>query len=117
VNFADLFLPFPRLPKGSELRFFDELWNSCLPKGVESRVWCPLGQQGLEALVSQYLEPFVVLAQPPTTYLIAIRLPPASMLLLRLEKAQVDGVPVALRTDDWAVLPLVGDYLRGLAAH
>lgn len=117
VNFADLFLPFPQLPKGSELCFFDELWNSCLPKGVESRVWCPLGPQGLEALVSQHLEPFVVVAQPPTTYLIAVRLPPHSMLLLRLEKAQVHGVPVALRTDDWAVLPLVGDYLRGLAAH
>lgn len=117
VNFSDLFLPFPQLPKGSELRFFDELWNSCLPKGVESRVWCPLGPQGLGALVSQHLEPFVVVAQPPTTYLVAVRLPPDSMLLLRLEAAQVDGVPVALRTDDWAVLPLVGDYLRGLATH
>lgn len=117
VNFADLFLPFPQLPKGSELCFFEELWNSCLPKGVESRVWCPLGPQGLEALVSQHLEPFVVVAQPPTAYLVAVRLPPDSMLLLRLENAQVDGVPVALRTDDWAVLPLVGDYLRGLAAH
>ncbi|KAL6075828.1 hypothetical protein STEG23_032510 [Scotinomys teguina] len=117
VNFADLFLPFPQLPKGSELCFFDDLWNSCLPKGVESRLWCPLGSQGLDALVSRHLEPFVVVAQPPTTYLIAVRLPPDSMLLLRLETAQVDGVPVALRTDNWAVLPLVGDYLRGLAAH
>ncbi|ERE77877.1 AP-5 complex subunit beta-1 [Cricetulus griseus] len=117
VKFADLFLPFPQLPKGSELCFFDDLWNSCLPKGVESRMWCPLGPQGLEALVSQHLEPFVVVAQPPTTYLIAVQLPPDSMLLLRLEKAQVDGVPVALRTDNWAVLPLVGDYLRSLAAH
>ncbi|XP_075829248.1 AP-5 complex subunit beta-1 [Microtus pennsylvanicus] len=117
VNFADLFLPFPQLPKGSEVCFFDDLWNSCLPKGVESRMWCPLGPQGLEALVSQHLEPFVVVAQPPTTYLIAVRLPPDSMLLLRLETAQVDGVPVALRTDNWAVLPLVGDYLRGLAAR
>lgn len=117
VNFSDLFLPFPQLPKGSELRFFDELWNSCLQKGVESRVWCPLGPQGLEALVSQHLEPFIVVAQPPTTYLIAIRLPPDSILLLRLETAQEDGVPVAVRTDDWAILPLVGNYLRGLAAH
>lgn len=117
VNFADLFLPFPQLPKGSELCFFDDLWNSCLPKGVESRMWCPLGPQGLETLVSQHLEPFVVVAQPPTTYLIAVRLPPDSMLLLRLQAAQVDGVPVALRTDNWAVLPLVGDYLRGLAAR
>ncbi|XP_059104792.1 AP-5 complex subunit beta-1 [Peromyscus eremicus] len=117
VNFDDLFLPFPQLPKGSERCFFDDLWNSCLPKGVESRLWCPLGPQGLDALVSRHLEPFVVVAQPPTTYLIAVRLPPDSMLLLRLETAQVDGVPVALRTDNWAVLPLAGDYLRGLAAR
>ncbi|XP_052617176.1 AP-5 complex subunit beta-1 [Peromyscus californicus insignis] len=117
VNFGDLFLPFPQLPKGSERCFFDDLWNSCLPKGVESHLWCPLGPQGLDALVSRHLEPFVVVAQPPTTYLIAVRLPPDSMLLLRLETAQVDGVPVALRTDNWAVLPLAGDYLRGLAAR
>ncbi|KAL1787589.1 AP-5 complex subunit beta-1 [Sigmodon hispidus] len=116
VNFANLFLPFPQLPKGSELCFFNDLWDSCLPKGVESCMWCPLGPQGLEALVSQHLEPFVVVAQPPATYLIAVRLPPDSMLLLRLETAQEDGVPVALRTDNWALLPLVGDYLRGLAA-
>ncbi|XP_008820430.1 AP-5 complex subunit beta-1 isoform X2 [Nannospalax galili] len=116
VNFADLFLPFPQSPKGSELSFFEELWDSCLPKGVESRVWCPLGSQGLETLVSQHLEPFVVVAQPPTSYHIAVHLPPHSMLLLRLEAAQADGVPVAIRTDDWAVLPMAGDYLRGLAA-
>ncbi|XP_036022693.1 AP-5 complex subunit beta-1 isoform X2 [Onychomys torridus] len=117
VNFDDLFLPFPQLPKGSEQRFFDDLWNSCLPKGVESRLWCPLGPQGLDALVSRHLESFVMVARPPTTYLIAVRLPPDSMLLLRLETAQVDGVPVALRTDNWTVLPLAGDYLRGLAAR
>lgn len=117
VNFGDLFLPFPQLPKGSELSFFEDLWNSCLPKGVESHLWCPLGPQGLDALVSRHLEPFVVVARAPTTYLIAVRLPPDSMLLLRLETAQADGVPVALRTDNWAVLPLAGDYLRGLAAR
>ncbi|KAB0407448.1 hypothetical protein E2I00_007620 [Balaenoptera physalus] len=116
VNFADLFLPFPQPPEGAKLGFFEELWDSCLPKGTESRLWCPLGSHGLEALVSRHLEPFVVVAQPPTSYLIAIRLPPDSRLLLRLEAAQADGVPVALRTDDWAVLPLVGDYLRGLSA-
>lgn len=115
VNFADLFLPFPQLPQGGRLDFFEQLWDSCLPKGTESRLWCSLGPQGLEALVSCHLEPFVVVAQPPTSYLIAIRLPPDSRLLLRLEAAQVDGVPVVLRTDDWAVLPLVGDYLRGLS--
>ncbi|KAB1251677.1 AP-5 complex subunit beta-1 [Camelus dromedarius] len=70
----------------------------------------------LEALVSCHLEPFVVVAQAPTSYCIAIRLPPDSRLLLRLEAAHADGVPVALRTDDWAVLPLVGAYLRGLSA-
>ncbi|XP_048663609.1 AP-5 complex subunit beta-1 isoform X2 [Marmota marmota marmota] len=116
VNFADLFLPFPQPPEGAQPGFFEGLWDSCLPKGAESRVWCPLGPQGLETLVSRHLEPFVVVAQPPTSYHIAIRLPPNSMLLLRLEAPQVDGVPVALRTDDWEVLPLVGDYLRGLAA-
>lgn len=114
VNLEDLFLPFPQPPDGVEQGFFEELWDSCLPKGAESRVWCPLGPQGLETLVSHHLEPFVIMAQPPTNYHIAIRLPPSSMLLLRLEAAQVDGVPVALRTDDWAVLPLAGDYLRGL---
>ena len=66
--------------------------------------------------MSHHLEPFVVVAQPPVSYLIAIRLPPDSRLLLRLEAAQSDGVPVALRTDNWAVLPLAGDYLRGLSA-
>uniref|UniRef100_A0A2K6URG0 AP-5 complex subunit beta-1 n=1 Tax=Saimiri boliviensis boliviensis TaxID=39432 RepID=A0A2K6URG0_SAIBB len=116
VNFADLFLPFPQPPEGAGLGFFEELWDSCLPEGAESRVWCPLGPQGLEGLVSRHLEPFVVVAQPPTSYYVAIHLPPDSKLLLRLEAAQADGVPVALRTDDWAVLPLVGDYLRGLAA-
>uniref|UniRef100_A0A8C0XFU9 AP-5 complex subunit beta-1 n=1 Tax=Castor canadensis TaxID=51338 RepID=A0A8C0XFU9_CASCN len=116
VNFSDLFLPFPQPPKGTESEFFEGLWDSCLPKGAESRVWCPLGPQGLETLVSCHLEPFVVVAQPPTSYHIAVRLPPDSMLLLRLEAAQVDGVPVALRTDDWAILPLAGDYLRGLSA-
>ncbi|VTJ51026.1 Hypothetical predicted protein [Marmota monax] len=115
VNFADLFLPFPQPPEGAQPGFFEGLWDSCLPKGAESRVWCPLGPQGLETLVSRHLEPFVVVARPPTSYHIAIRLPPNSMLLLRLEAPQVDGVPVALRTDDWEVLPLVGDYLRGLA--
>lgn len=115
VNFADLFLPFPQPPEGATLGFFEELWDSCLPKGTESRLWCPLGPQGLEDLVSRHLEPFVVVAQPPTSYYIAIRLPPHSRLLLKLETAQADGVPVVLRTDDWAVLPLVGDYLRGLA--
>lgn len=116
VNFADLFLPFPQPPEGAKVDFFEELWDSCLPKGAESHLWCPLGPHGLEALVSRHLEPFVVVAQPPTSYCVAIRLPPNSKLLLRLEAAQADGVPVALRTDDWAVLPLVGDYLRGLAA-
>ncbi|XP_026338974.2 AP-5 complex subunit beta-1 [Ursus arctos] len=116
VNFADLFLPFPQAPDGDKRGFFEELWDSCLPKGTESRLWCPLGPQGLEALVSCHLEPFVVVAQPPTSYHVAIRLPPDSRLLLRLEAAQADGVPVALRTDDWAVLPLAGDYLRGLSA-
>ena len=116
VAFADLFLPFPQPPEGAQLDFFEELWDSCLPKGTESRLWCPLGPEGLEALVSRHLEPFVVVAQPPVSYLVAIRLPPDSRLLLRLEAAQADGVPVALRTDDWAVLPLAGDYLRGLSA-
>ncbi|XP_037696812.1 AP-5 complex subunit beta-1 [Choloepus didactylus] len=116
VDFANLFLPFPRPPGGTGPGFFEELWASCLPQGAESRVWCPLGPQGLEALVSRHLEPFVVAAQPPASYSVAIRLPPASRLLLRLEAAQADGVPVALRTDDWAVLPLAGDYLRGLSA-
>ncbi|XP_062949836.1 AP-5 complex subunit beta-1 [Cynocephalus volans] len=116
VNFADLFLPFPQPPEGVGQGFFEDLWDSCLPEGAESRVWCPLGPQGLQNLVSRHLEPFVVVAQPPTSYYIAIRLPPDSRLLLRLEAAQADGVPVALRTDDWAVLPLVGDYLRGLWA-
>ncbi|XP_053417693.1 AP-5 complex subunit beta-1 [Nycticebus coucang] len=116
VNFADLFLPFPQPPEGAEPGFFEELWDSCLPKGTESRVWCPLGPQGLEPLVSHHLRPFVVVAQPPTSYCIAIRLPPDSRLLMRLEGGQGGGAPVALRTDDWAVLPLVGDYLRGLSA-
>lgn len=115
VKFADLFLPFPQPPEGARLGFFEELWDSCLPEGTESRLWCPLEPQGLEALVSRHLDPFVVVAQPPTSYHIAIRLPPDSKLLLRLEAAQADGVPVVLRTDDWAVLPLVGDYLRGLS--
>lgn len=115
VKFADLFLPFPKPPEGARLGFFEELWDSCLPKGTESRLWCPLGPQGLKALVSRHLEPFVMVAQPPTSYHIAIRLPPDSKLLLRLEAAQADGVPVVLRTDDWTVLPLVGDYLRGLS--
>lgn len=117
VNFEDLFLPFPQAPDdGDKQGFFEELWDSCLPKGAESRLWCPLGPQGLEALVSRHLEPFVVVAQPPTSYHVAIRLPPDSRLLLRLEAAQAGGVPVALRTDHWAVLPLAGDYLRGLSA-
>uniref|UniRef100_H0XL83 AP-5 complex subunit beta-1 n=1 Tax=Otolemur garnettii TaxID=30611 RepID=H0XL83_OTOGA len=116
VNFADLFLPFPQPPEGARPGFFEELWDSCLPKGTESRVWCPLGPQGLEPLVSHHLRPFVVVAQPPTSYCIAIRLPPDSRLLMRLEGAQGDGAPVVLRTDDWAVLPLVGNYLRGLSA-
>ncbi|XP_036909125.1 AP-5 complex subunit beta-1 [Sturnira hondurensis] len=116
VKFADLFLPFPPPPQGAGLGFFEELWDSCLPDGTESRLWCPLGPLGLEALVSCHLEPFVVAAQPPTSYHVAIRLPPDSRLLLRLEAAQEDGVPVVLRTNDWTVLPLVGDYLRGLAA-
>ncbi|XP_003468123.1 AP-5 complex subunit beta-1 [Cavia porcellus] len=115
VNFQDLFLPFPQPPDGAERGFFEGLWDSCLPKGAESRVWCPLTSQGLETLVSRHLEPFVVVAQPPTNYHIAIHLLPGSMLLLRMEAAKVDGVPVALRTDDWAVLPLAGDYLRSLA--
>lgn len=114
VNFEDLFLPFPQPPEGAERGFFEKLWDSCLPKGAESRVWCPLGPQGLETLVSRHLEPFVVVAQRPN-YHIAIRLPPASMLLLRLEAAQIEGVPVSLRTDDWVVLPLAGNYLRQLA--
>ncbi|XP_006861136.1 PREDICTED: AP-5 complex subunit beta-1 [Chrysochloris asiatica] len=116
VNFQDLFLPFPSPSEGTGPSFFDELWASCLPKGAESRVWCPLGPQGLEALVSHHLEPFVVAAQPPISYSVAIHLPPASKLLLRLGDAQVDGVSVALRTDDWTVLPLAGDYIRGLSA-
>ncbi|XP_045411948.1 AP-5 complex subunit beta-1 isoform X2 [Lemur catta] len=116
VNFSDLFLPFPHPPEGTGPGFFEELWHSCLPEGAESRVWCPLGPQGLEPLVSHHLEPFVMVAQPPTSYCVAIRLPPNSRLLLRLEAAQGDGASVALRTDDWAVLPLAGDYLRGLSA-
>ncbi|XP_069327621.1 AP-5 complex subunit beta-1 [Eulemur rufifrons] len=116
VNFSDLFLPFPHPPEGTGPGFFEELWHSCLPEGAESRVWCPLGPQGLEPLVSHHLEPFVMVAQSPTSYCVAIRLPPNSRLLLRLEAAQGDGASVALRTDDWAVLPLAGDYLRGLSA-
>ncbi|XP_076971807.1 AP-5 complex subunit beta-1 [Tamandua tetradactyla] len=116
VDFASLFLPFPQPPGGAGPDFFEELWASCLPKGAESRVWCPLGPQGLEALVARHLEPFVVAAQPPTSYSVAIRLPPASRLLLRLQATPAGGVPVALRTDDWAVLPLAGDFLRGLSA-
>uniref|UniRef100_U3KMJ7 AP-5 complex subunit beta-1 n=1 Tax=Oryctolagus cuniculus TaxID=9986 RepID=U3KMJ7_RABIT len=116
VTFSHLFLPFPQAPRGAEPGFFEELWDSCLPGGAESRVWCALGPQGLETLVSCHLEPFVVAARPPASYHVAIRLPPDSKLLLRLEAPQVDGVPVALRTDDWALLPLAADYLRGLSA-
>ncbi|XP_004713743.1 AP-5 complex subunit beta-1 [Echinops telfairi] len=115
VKFEDLFLPFPSPLEGTGSSFFEELWASCLPKGTESRVWCPLGPEGLEALVSRRLGPFVVVAQPPDSYCVAIHLPPASRLLLRLGAAQEDGVSVALLTDDWTVLPLVGDYLRGLS--
>nr|XP_008251181.2 AP-5 complex subunit beta-1 [Oryctolagus cuniculus] len=116
VTFSHLFLPFPQAPRGAEPGFFEELWDSCLPGGAESRVWCALGPQGLETLVSCHLEPFVVAARPPASYHVAIRLPPDSKLLLRLEAPQVDGVPVALRTDNWALLPLAADYLRGLSA-
>lgn len=115
VGLADLFLPFPQPPDGSGPRFFEELWDACLPGGAESRLWCPLGSQGLDAWVGCHLQPFVVAARPPTSYHVAIRLPPDSRLLLRLEAAQTEGVPVALRTDNWAVLPLAGDYLRGLS--
>lgn len=115
VPFAHLFLPFPLPGEGARPGFFEELWDSCLPQGAESRLWCPLGPLGLEALVSHHLEPFVVVSQPPSSYHVAIHLPPASRLLLRLEGAQEGGVPVALRTDDWAVLPLAGDFIRGLS--
>ncbi|XP_055988009.1 AP-5 complex subunit beta-1 [Sorex fumeus] len=116
VPFDHLFLPFPPPAAGAGPGFFEELWASCLPQGAESRLWCPLGPLGLEDLVARHLQPFVVAAQPPNSYRVAIRLPPASRLLLRLEGPQGDGVPVALCTDDWAVLGLAAGYLRGLAA-
>ncbi|XP_001379631.2 AP-5 complex subunit beta-1 [Monodelphis domestica] len=117
VAFADLFLPLPQSSaEKSPSCAFQELWASCLPGGVESCMWGPWRGQALEALVARHWEPFVMAATPPASYKVAIRLPPSSRLLLQLEAAGEDGVRVALRTDDWAVLPLAGEYLRGLGA-
>ncbi|XP_044536490.1 AP-5 complex subunit beta-1 [Gracilinanus agilis] len=117
VAFADLFLPLPQSsPEKTPSCAFQELWASCLPGGVESCMWGPWRGHALETLVTQHWEPFVMSATPPTSYQVAIRLPPNSRLLLQLETAGEDGVKVALRTDDWAVLPLAGEYLRGLGA-
>ncbi|XP_043828857.1 AP-5 complex subunit beta-1 [Dromiciops gliroides] len=109
IAFADLFLPL--LPCA-----FQELWASCLPGGVESCMWGPWQGQALETLVTKHWEPFIVSATPPTSYQVAIFLPPSSHLLLQLEATGEEGVRVALRTDDWAILPLAGQYLRGLGA-
>ncbi|XP_051821541.1 AP-5 complex subunit beta-1 [Antechinus flavipes] len=117
VAFADLFLPLlPPSPERSLPGAFQELWASCLPEGVESCMWGPWGGRALEALVAKHWEPFVVSATPPTRYQVAIRLPPSSQLLLQVEAAGEEGARVALRTDDWAILPLAGEYLRGLGA-
>ncbi|XP_038620548.1 AP-5 complex subunit beta-1 [Tachyglossus aculeatus] len=115
VAFADLFLTFA-LPAPAEARasLFDQLWASCLPEGAESRVWWPVGPAELEGFVAEHLGPFVVVASPPSSFLVAIRLPPASRLLLRVEGAGRTGARVALRTDDWGLLPHAGEYLRGL---
>ncbi|XP_068922455.1 AP-5 complex subunit beta-1 [Petaurus breviceps papuanus] len=117
IAFADLFLPL--LPPPLERTHpptFQELWASCLPGGAESCMWGPWQGQALETLVTKHWKPFVVSATPPTNYQVAIHLPPSSQLLLQLEAAGDNGVRVALRTDDWAILPLAGEYLRGLGA-
>nr|XP_020824044.1 LOW QUALITY PROTEIN: AP-5 complex subunit beta-1 [Phascolarctos cinereus] len=117
IAFADLFLPLPpSSPQVTHPQTFHELWASCLPGGAESCMWGPWWGQALETLVTKHWEPFVMSATPPTSYQVAIRLPPSSQLLLQLEAAGEDGVRVALRTDDWAILPLAGEYLRGLGA-
>uniref|UniRef100_A0A4X2JQN8 AP-5 complex subunit beta-1 n=1 Tax=Vombatus ursinus TaxID=29139 RepID=A0A4X2JQN8_VOMUR len=117
IAFADLFLPLPPpSPEVTHPPTFQELWASCLPGGAESCMWGPWQGQALETLVTKHWEPFVMSATPPTSYRVAIRLPPSSQLLLQLEAAGEDGVRVALRTDDWAILPLAGEYLRGLGA-
>ncbi|XP_036618176.1 AP-5 complex subunit beta-1 [Trichosurus vulpecula] len=117
IAFADLFLPLqPSSPDRTHPHTFHELWASCLPGGAESCMWGPWRGQALETLVTKHWEPFVMSATPPISYQIAIRLPPSSQLLLQLEAAGEDGVRVALRTDDWAILPLAGEYLRGLGA-
>uniref|UniRef100_A0A6I8NF76 Adaptor related protein complex 5 subunit beta 1 n=2 Tax=Ornithorhynchus anatinus TaxID=9258 RepID=A0A6I8NF76_ORNAN len=117
VAFADLFLPFaPPAPPEARAALFERLWASCLPEGAESRVWWPVGPAELEGFVAEHLGPFVVAATPPSCFLVAVRLPPASRLLLRVEGAGRTGARVALRTDDWGLLPHAGEYLRGLAA-
>ncbi|XP_072495225.1 AP-5 complex subunit beta-1 [Notamacropus eugenii] len=117
VAFADLFLPLPSSSlDGTHPHTFHELWASCLPGGAESCMWGPWQGQALETLVTKHWEPFVMSAMPPTSYQVAICLPPSSQLLLHLEAVGEDGVRVTLRTDDWAILPLAGEYLRGLGA-
>ncbi|XP_074087151.1 AP-5 complex subunit beta-1 [Macrotis lagotis] len=117
IAFADLFLPLlPSSPEKGHPSAFQDLWAACLPGGVESCMWGPWRGQALQTLVTEHWKPFVVSATPPTRYQVAIRLPPSSQLLLQLEASGEDGVRVALRTDDWAILPLAGEYLRGLGA-
>ncbi|XP_067400174.1 AP-5 complex subunit beta-1 [Emydura macquarii macquarii] len=117
VAFPDIFLPLA-LPvvwdPESRRHLFDTLWSSLCPDGVgdcaESLFCWPNNQQSLGVLVQAHFASYLV-AEELGIYKIALALPPHYHVLLQAQGTQ-GAARVAIRTDNWKVLPHLNAYLR-----
>uniref|UniRef100_A0A8C8VEV8 AP-5 complex subunit beta-1 n=1 Tax=Pelusios castaneus TaxID=367368 RepID=A0A8C8VEV8_9SAUR len=120
VTFPDIFLPLA-LPMAwdpeSRRHLFDTLWSSLCPEGVgdcaESLFCWPTSQQPLGVLVQTHFASYLV-AEESGIYKIAIVLPPRYHVLLQAQEIQ-GAARIAIRTDNWKVLPHLSAYLREVA--
>ncbi|KYO41110.1 AP-5 complex subunit beta-1 [Alligator mississippiensis] len=114
VSFPDLFQPLA-LPPDWDLptrrHLFQALWDALGP-GAESLVsWAQL-QQPVASLVESVFARYLV-APGSGACEVGLALPPRHRVLLRAREATGGGAAcVALRTDHWGALPLLGKYLR-----
>ncbi|XP_053133860.1 AP-5 complex subunit beta-1 [Hemicordylus capensis] len=118
VAFSDLFVPLavPAWPSERLGQLFRALWHRLDPGGnrmcAESLVCWPVAPPALGGLVQGHLARYV-LAEQPGSYNIGMALPPGYHILLAVQSME-DTARVAIRTDNWKLLPSLSTYLQGL---
>ncbi|XP_063001747.1 AP-5 complex subunit beta-1 [Elgaria multicarinata webbii] len=118
IAFPDLFMPLavPAWPPEKQRRLFDALWCELCPESKETcaeslTIW-PVPPGSLGGLVHDHFARYIV-SEPPGSYEIAAALPPRYHILLRVQSVE-DAARVAIRTDNWKLLPSLNSYLQSL---